>query len=60
MDEQMDFEIKSRTILDPSVGFGSLIHKIYSKKNVKITAIEKDKNIFKFVKNIQIKYRYLQ
>ena len=38
-----------RTILDPSVGFGSLIHKFYNKKNIKITAIEKDENIFKLV-----------
>ena len=39
-----------KTILDPCVGFGSLIHKFYSKKNIKITAIEKDENIFKLVK----------
>jgi len=45
-------KLNPKTILDPSVGFGSLIHKFYNKKNIKITAVEKDKNIFKFVKKI--------
>lgn len=44
--------LNPKTILDPSIGFGSLIHTIYNKKNVKITAIEKDPNIFKLVKNL--------
>jgi len=41
-----------KTILDPSFGFGSLIHNFYNKKNIKITAIEKDANIFKLVKKV--------
>ena len=41
--------VKPKTILDPAVGFGSLLIKFLGNKN-KITSVEKDKTIYKKIK----------
>ena len=43
-------KIKPKTILDPSIGFGSLIYNFYGDRSIRITGVEKDKNIFTQIK----------
>ena len=43
-------KINPKTILDPSIGFGSLICDFYGDKNIKITGVEKDKKIYTQIK----------